>query len=167
MCVWHRLGMSITARLPGGRGLLLQAPDDGRPAAADGDEVDVPSVDARQLGVVDHLAVEVEPLGVGAGRPRARTPRTASVRRADRRGSGWRWRSTGSGCSVPGRRRSARSARPCPAAAGSGGRAPAGSPRKGIGWKSSENPSGSGKITGARALTHPCNRPRCWSRTAR
>ena len=52
---------------PGGRGLLFQAAEDGRPAAADGDEVDVPLVDARQLGVVDDLAVEVEPLGVGAG----------------------------------------------------------------------------------------------------
>lgn len=30
-----------------------------------------------------------------------------------------------------------------------------------MGWKSSENPAASGNITGARALTHPCNRPSC------
>src|SRR3954451_23155130 len=53
--------------LPGGRGPLFQAPDDGRPAAPDGDEMDLPPVDARERGVVDHLAVEVEPLGVRAG----------------------------------------------------------------------------------------------------
>src|SRR5439155_12163890 len=53
--------------LPGGSGLSIQAPDDRRPAAADGDEMDLPVVGPRQLGVVYHLAVEVKPLGVGAG----------------------------------------------------------------------------------------------------
>src|SRR5271168_4594264 len=53
--------------LPGGSGLLLQAPEDGRSASADGDEMDLALIDARQFGVVDNLAVEVEPLGVGSG----------------------------------------------------------------------------------------------------
>ena len=100
--------------LPGGRGLLFQAPDDGRPAAADGDEMDLPSVDARQLGVVDHLAVEVEPLGVGAGDlvPELDEPHQFAVLIvAGQVGVGV---AQAAARSVPGRRRSARSARPCP-----------------------------------------------------
>ena len=47
-----------------GGGLLFQVPEDGRSASADGDEMDLALIDARQLGVVDHFAVEVEPLGI-------------------------------------------------------------------------------------------------------
>src|SRR5450759_5817683 len=39
--------------LPGGSGLLFQVPEDGRSASADGDEMDLALVDARQFGVVD------------------------------------------------------------------------------------------------------------------
>src|SRR4051794_5042568 len=56
-------------RLPGGSGLLFQASEDGRPTAADGDEEDLPLIDSRQFWVVDHLAVEVEPPGVGPDDP--------------------------------------------------------------------------------------------------
>src|SRR3954447_10167035 len=52
--------------LPGGGGPLLQASEDGRSAAADGDEVDRPLVDSREFGGVDHLAVQVKPPGVRA-----------------------------------------------------------------------------------------------------
>src|SRR4051794_23081741 len=37
--------------LPSGSRLPSQAPEDGHPTSADGDEVDLPLVDARQLGV--------------------------------------------------------------------------------------------------------------------
>jgi hypothetical protein len=45
--------------------LSFQLPEDGRPAAANGDEMDLALVDARQFRAVDHLAVEEEPTGVG------------------------------------------------------------------------------------------------------
>src|SRR6266508_1585743 len=50
--------------LPSGSGLLFQTPEDGRSASANRDEMDLALIDPRQFGVIDHLAVEVEPLGV-------------------------------------------------------------------------------------------------------
>ena len=46
---------------------LPQSTQDGRAATADGHEVDASLVDARQFQGVDHLAVKVEPSGVGTG----------------------------------------------------------------------------------------------------
>ena len=121
--------MSITALFQADAGCCSRSPDDGRPAAADGDEVDLPSVDARQLGVVDHLAVEVEPLGVGAGDlvPELHEPHQFAVLiGAGQVGVGVAQAAAGLLQGEEGQH-----ARPglAPAAAGNGGRAPAGSPR--------------------------------------
>src|SRR3954470_23464718 len=53
--------------LPRGGRPVGQATEDRDAPAADGDEMDPAQVDARELGVVEHLAVEVEPPRVGAG----------------------------------------------------------------------------------------------------
>ena len=103
----------MTARFQAVGRQCAQAPEDGRPAAADGDEADPPLVDPGQLGVGDHLAVEVEPLRVVPGDlvPELDEPhQLAGLVGAGQVGVGV---AQARGSRAPGRRRSARSGRPC------------------------------------------------------
>ena len=45
----------------------VQPAQDSGPTASDGDEVDASLIDSRQLGVIDELGIEIEPLGVVIG----------------------------------------------------------------------------------------------------
>ncbi len=42
----------------------VQPAQDSGPTASDGDEVDASLIDSRQLGVIDELGIEIEPLGI-------------------------------------------------------------------------------------------------------
>src|SRR6476469_6087429 len=67
MCVWQRLGISITAPFQADAGCCFRRRTIAAPRRRMVTKWAPPSVDARQLGVVDHLAVEVKPLGARAG----------------------------------------------------------------------------------------------------